>query len=295
VGHSEVKTLMAKVPESKPSKPELSPGEIESMIRIRDAAERELLWKYSFAAIFLGTLLSGSALLGIYLVKQSTDSLIDTTKLRVGDIVTLATDTRKEFIESQKQWKKERLDAIETLQELETKAASLEVQAVGLRAAVANTEYAVNAAAELAKSINPDSISLAAKEQLANLNIAVANANDFVENSKFTIFPHYRPQVSASVDLRQDVRRRLSEKGFVVARDEGDSEVKPGSPSNGARVDFFTNPNIDAAEQKTTTDMAQKVLKILNDPPTALGPFGPNPHQEKSYGSQQQRYFGVWF
>jgi hypothetical protein len=83
--------------EKKAETSQLSPAEIESMIRIRHAVERELLWKYSVAAVILGGLLTGGAAAGFWSVYSMSNQFFAIAKDRVDEVAKNSKELLSDF------------------------------------------------------------------------------------------------------------------------------------------------------------------------------------------------------
>jgi hypothetical protein len=114
-------------------------------------------------------------------------------------------------------------------------------------------------------------------------------------NSVYTVFPHYRRANQPSLDFRQVVRTRLTEQGFRVAGDTGDSDVRPTAEggAEGPHISYFIDQNHPDDEQQKTKNAALAVAESLNQSlPAGLGPFVIKEHKEQT---NQTNFLAVWF
>src|SRR5262245_38577519 len=221
----------------------LSAAEIETMIRVRDAAERELAWKYAIGGLIAGGLLTGGAAAGLAFTVWSSSQFFDMAKNRVDEITTNSHKLLEEFRVSQRKLEEERSKAESEfsmkLREQQDQFDEAHKQFESLVVAVANSQgqyttllnqsakavEGLQIAAKIVETFDKTKLTEASIQEIENLKVAAVRAADIADNSKFTIFPHYRKQDAISNQFRQVVRNSLTSEGFIIASESGDSTV----------------------------------------------------------------------
>jgi hypothetical protein len=282
-------------------------AEIESIIRVRDAAERELLWKYAVGGLIVGGLITAGAAAGFFLVQKSADDFFRIAISRVDDIRATAAKLADEFRASEKQWQEERAKNLAKLkeeeaivQDMQTALVDTKAQLDAMRSTIKVTLDGLSSAAKVIKATET-SVPATVRADAMQVSVAAQRGNDLVEHSRYTAFPHYRRGIPISVQFRQTARDRLAAEGFIVARDTDDSSIastagEGGRPVEGPHVSYFVNSTMTANEQSAIQKTAQQVADILNQNlPSGLGRFLLKPHADASPLVGQPYYFGLWF
>jgi hypothetical protein len=282
----------------------LSSEELDSARRVREAVEKDLIWKYGLLATIVGITVGGGAVLGYQGVTREAQDFFDIARTRSEEINKQISDIGADFrreraaLQSQHDTEIEQLkDQERILNETTQRIGDAKGQVDSVLEAVSNANKGLAAAAAVINSLPLSTLSPEAKQQVQIVSEAAARSEILSQNSRFTVFPHYRRDTQ---DFLPILRNILSGQGFVVASASLDSDVSSvkgygGRINEGPHVSYFLDVTKSAEEQRSIADAARRAVDALN----ASLPSGWSPFQTKAHTDQgtarQTSFLGVWF
>ncbi len=246
---------------------------------IKKNIENDLKWKYGTSVAILSAgfvaLFLGGAALGFNTVKNNADALYELHK-----------DQFKKMTES--------LDASNaTINQESDKVADLETRLESSMSIVRQQQVSFQSTVDLfaqLKSLTPDQ-----QKIVAAVKAEKATTDTLVENSKFTVYIHYRKDNVDSASFAKNVKSKLQDKAFLVKVDTEStiSSIAGATANSGPHLDWF--PSKDNPDQAAAAESAATRITNLINPfvPPNFGLVVPN-QEPGTWNSSQSTYLGLW-